>query len=176
MAKFKKGDLVKNVEKEQTCDYYKFGDEGVVVYAGDELSNVRWKNGNQAFQSNKYLELIESAPEQSAEPTEGAELLRDIAKRDGTIFISTEDNKAYIRKDGEWIETDIHSAVADEWPKIEQDLGPQPNTLEWWRWHFAGQAVVAISGQGLSSESKAIVARQMADVIVRELLKHPFHK
>lgn len=34
-----------------------------------------------------------------------------------------------------WATDLIHS------PILTQDMAPQPNTLEWWRWHYAGQAI-----------------------------------
>jgi hypothetical protein len=184
MAKFKVGDRVVVVSE---ALYVLCGATGTVVTEstfprirldGDRFlrygakETVLWMEDGLVCVSQDRLELIES-PNHSAEPTQGAGSFLGFDKPDGTILIV--DNEIYIRKDGAWIQSESEFAMGREWPKTEQNLAPQPNTLEWWRWHFAGQAMQGLlpaQYNGTSAYNQSSLPRESiltAEALISEL-------
>lgn len=67
----------------------------------------------------------------------------------------------------ELIEPSNHSVEATEM------IHPKPGTLEWWRWHFAGQAMQANRSADTGSGSNKVAEYSVADAdsLIAELQK-----
>lgn len=112
MAKFKKGDRVRNLCRDDK--YVKYGATGT----------VNEDNSDIPFVDDSDIPFV---------VWDSASMLtdygREVANRNcSLIFCACE-------YDLELIEPSNHSVEPTEM------IAPQPNTLEWWRWHYAGQAM-----------------------------------
>lgn len=50
---------------------------------------------------------------------------------------------------------------------------PKPGTLEWWRWHYAGQALASLTETRETFADAAEDAARYADALIAELTKPP---